>query len=98
MIGRAEVEHIAELARLGLTEDEIASIAHQLTTVLDYVEQLKRVDTDGVEPTCFVVPEQEPLRDDVERESLPLQQALRNAPQMKKGYFAIPKVIGESRP
>jgi aspartyl-tRNA(Asn)/glutamyl-tRNA(Gln) amidotransferase subunit C len=94
MIDRAEVEHIAQLARLGLTEEEIASFTRQLATVIDYMEQLERVDTDGVEPTCFVVPRHEPLRDDVVRESLPVEQALKNAPQVKKGYFAIPKVIG----
>lgn len=93
MIDRRQVEYIAELARLKLTEGEIESFTKQLGDVLDYMEQLNRVDTSGVQPTCFVVPEHDPLRSDTEKESLALRDALQNGPSVKKGYFAIPKVI-----
>ncbi|MBD3391200.1 MAG: Asp-tRNA(Asn)/Glu-tRNA(Gln) amidotransferase subunit GatC [Chitinivibrionales bacterium] len=94
MITKEHVEYIAELARLKLDESEIASFTKQLGAVLGHVEQLNRVDTTGVEPTCFVVPAHDPLRDDVRRESLPRDEALRNAPSVKKGHFAVPKIIG----
>ncbi len=93
MIDKKVVEHIANLARLELTEDEKASFAHELGSILEYVEQLSSADTEGVEPTSFMVPEHDPLRDDVEKESLPANKALQNGPSVKKGFFAVPKVI-----
>jgi aspartyl-tRNA(Asn)/glutamyl-tRNA(Gln) amidotransferase subunit C len=93
MIGRKDVEYIAELARLELSESEIESFSHQLATTLTYIEQLNQVDTDQVEPTAFLAPEHDPLRDDVAQPSLPSEQALRNGPKVTRGCFAIPKVI-----
>lgn len=94
MIDTKTVRYIANLARLNLSDAEIESFTTQLGAILDHVEQLNQVDTDGVEPTCFYSPSHDPLREDVERPSLRREEALRNAPSVKKDHFAIPKVIG----
>jgi aspartyl-tRNA(Asn)/glutamyl-tRNA(Gln) amidotransferase subunit C len=94
MIERKDVEYIANLARLSLSEGEKDSFARQLSTILDYIDTLNSVDTANVEPTAFVVAGHNPLREDVERPSLPVDELLANGPSVKKGHFAIPKVIG----
>jgi aspartyl-tRNA(Asn)/glutamyl-tRNA(Gln) amidotransferase subunit C len=91
---RSQVEHVAELARLRLSEEEVESFTRQLGAVLDHAEQLNRVDTSGVEPTSYVAAQGDRMRDDVERESLDPASALKNGPAVKKGFFAVPKVIG----
>jgi aspartyl-tRNA(Asn)/glutamyl-tRNA(Gln) amidotransferase subunit C len=93
MITRQDVEYIAELARLSLGPEETDAFTIQLGAVLEYMEQLNRVDTSAVEPTCFVAPGHDPLRDDEETGSLPVVRALANGPEIKKGFFSIPKVI-----
>ncbi len=94
MINREHVLHIARLARLKLSEEEIQNFTSQLGSILEYIEQLNTADIDGVEPTCFVAPSHDPLRDDVERPSLDPESTLQNGPSVKKGHFAVPKVIG----
>ena len=93
MIDKKVVEYIANLARLELTEDEKASFTDELGSILEYVEKLSSADTEGVEPTSFMVSEHDPMRDDMEKESLPANKALQNGPSVKKGFFAVPKVI-----
>ncbi|MFP4014119.1 MAG: Asp-tRNA(Asn)/Glu-tRNA(Gln) amidotransferase subunit GatC [Chitinispirillaceae bacterium] len=94
MINREHVLHIARLARLKLSEEEIGNFTNQLGSILEYVEQLNSADIAGVEPTCFVAPSHDPLRDDKEIPSLDREEVLKNAPNVKKGHFAVPKVIG----
>lgn len=94
MINREHVLHVARLARLRLSEEEIESFTSQLGSILEYVEQLNTADITGVEPTCFVAPSHDPLRDDREAPSLDRQEILKNGPSVKKGHFAVPKVIG----
>jgi aspartyl-tRNA(Asn)/glutamyl-tRNA(Gln) amidotransferase subunit C len=93
LIDKKTVNKIADLARLELNEGEITSFTKDLDTILEYVEQLNEADTENVEPTSFMVPRHNPLRDDVEKESLPKEKTLQNGPCVKKGFFAIPKVI-----
>jgi aspartyl-tRNA(Asn)/glutamyl-tRNA(Gln) amidotransferase subunit C len=93
MIDREQVLKIAKLARLKLSEREIESFTGQLGSIIDFVKQLDRVDTGTIEPTCFVGPSHDPLRDDAEKESFSQEEALRNGPKVKKGFFAVPKVI-----
>ncbi|MBD3346229.1 MAG: Asp-tRNA(Asn)/Glu-tRNA(Gln) amidotransferase subunit GatC [Chitinivibrionales bacterium] len=93
MIDRKDVEHVAALARLKLSEEEIESFTEQLGSVIEHVDQLNKAPVDDVEPTCFMVPKHDPLRNDVAMESLPREKALANGPKVKKGHFAIPKVI-----
>ena len=94
MIDRKQVEQIARLARLRLSEKEIDEYTRQLDSIFEFVEQLKKADTSSIEPTCFMEPSHDPLRDDSESPSLSRDEALQNAPLVKKGFFAIPKVIG----
>lgn len=94
MIDRTKVLAIARLARLQLSEQEIENFTGQLASIFEFVEQLNAVDTSDIEPTCFMEPEHDPFRDDVEIPSLPVEEALQNGPSVKKGFFAIPKVIG----
>jgi aspartyl-tRNA(Asn)/glutamyl-tRNA(Gln) amidotransferase subunit C len=93
MIDREQVLKIANLAKLNLSEEETDKFTGQLGAILDFVKQLDNVDTGTVEPTCFVVPSHDPLRDDAEKPSLPQEETLRNGPKVKKGFFAVPKVI-----
>ena len=93
MVDRENVLKIARLARLKLSEEEIIKFTGQLGAILDFVKQLDKVDTGTVEPTCFVEPSHDSLRDDAEKPSLPQEEALRNGPKVTKGFFAVPKVI-----
>ena len=93
MIDKEHVVHIAKLARLRLSEDEVNGMVNSLSSILDYIEELNKADTTGVESTCFVIPAHDPLRDDIAQESLSPEEALRNGPSVKKQHFAIPKVI-----
>ena len=89
-----EVEYIARLARLRLTEEEKEKYSIQLGKILEYVQQLNELDLEDVPPTSHVVPLKSVFRKDVVRESLPQGEALRNAPQKERGYFKVPKVLG----
>jgi aspartyl-tRNA(Asn)/glutamyl-tRNA(Gln) amidotransferase subunit C len=94
MIDREHVLHIAQLARLDLSEEEIDRLTRELGSVLDYVEKLNEVDTRAIQPSNFE-PVRDPLRDDVPAPSLTARDILRNGPSVKKQHFAVPKVIGE---
>ncbi len=91
-----DVDRIAALARLALTDRERELFARQLADILTYVDQIARVPTDGVAPTSHVQFEQSVLRDDVVRPSLGRDEALANAPDASKtaGLFRVPRVIG----
>jgi aspartyl-tRNA(Asn)/glutamyl-tRNA(Gln) amidotransferase subunit C len=90
---RSVVEKIARLARLKLTDDEIDRFTGQLGSVLQYVEMLNEVDTDGVEPMAHAVELTNVLRDDEVTESLPREAALSNAPQTDGKYFLVPQIL-----
>jgi aspartyl-tRNA(Asn)/glutamyl-tRNA(Gln) amidotransferase subunit C len=91
-----DVDRIAALARLALTDRERDLFARQLADILTYAEQISRVPTEGVAPTSHVRFERSVLRPDVVKASLPREQALANAPDASKtaGLFRVPKVIG----
>jgi aspartyl-tRNA(Asn)/glutamyl-tRNA(Gln) amidotransferase subunit C len=95
MITKETVTYIANLARLELTDQEKESYASQLDAVVGYVNQLDAVDVKGVEPTCFMVPEHDPLRDDVPGKSLPVDELMKNGPKVTDQFFAVPKVINQ---
>ena len=91
-----QVRYVANLANLNLTPDEINGMVHDLGSVLEYMDQLAGIDTEGVEPMSQVLYETEEtatLRPDVERAPLGNELALANAPLPGSGYFKIPKVI-----
>jgi aspartyl-tRNA(Asn)/glutamyl-tRNA(Gln) amidotransferase subunit C len=91
-----DILRIAELARLALTDRERELFARQLADILRYVEQIGRIDTDGITPTAHVQAARTPLRDDDVRPSLSRREALANAPDatLSTGLFRVPKVIG----
>ena len=91
----AEVEHVARLARLAIDGDELERMRSQLDTILGYVEQLRRVDTAGVEPTAHVLPLVNVMRDDEVRPSYPTDAMLANAPDPHDGQFRVPRILEE---
>jgi aspartyl-tRNA(Asn)/glutamyl-tRNA(Gln) amidotransferase subunit C len=92
-IGAKEVEHVANLARLDLSEEEKARFAAQLNAVLEYADKLNELDTTGVEPTTHVLPLYNVMREDEVRPSLPVEEAVRNAPEEEDGQFKVPAVL-----
>jgi aspartyl-tRNA(Asn)/glutamyl-tRNA(Gln) amidotransferase subunit C len=88
-----EVEHIAELARLQLTEAEKSRYREQLSDILDYAARLQALDTSGIPPTSSVLPERSVLRSDESRPGLSLDELLRNAPAVDKNQFRVPPVL-----
>lgn len=92
-ISRSQVEHVATLARLSLSEQEIDSLTGQMDAILDYVEKLEDLDTQGIVPTAHVVPMENAFRDDSVRPSLGSEKAMQNAPSAEGGCFRVPKVI-----
>jgi aspartyl-tRNA(Asn)/glutamyl-tRNA(Gln) amidotransferase subunit C len=88
-----QVRHVARLARLSLSADELGRFASQLSAILDAVDVLSQVDTSGVPPTSVTGAETPHLREDVVEGELGSKVALANAPQVEGSSFAIPKVI-----
>ena len=87
-LSRAQVQHIAELARLDLSDEEIDRMTSQLSAILDYAARLQELDTDAIPPTASVVPLQNVMRDDSVTPSLPREDVLRNAPDKdERGEF-----------
>ena len=92
-ITRVEVEHVARLARLELTEDEKERMTAQLDAILGYMDKLNALDTSQVEPTTTVIPMVSVMRDDVVRPSLDREEALANAPDRADAFFRVPRII-----
>jgi aspartyl-tRNA(Asn)/glutamyl-tRNA(Gln) amidotransferase subunit C len=90
MIDREQVLHVAKLARVKLTDDEVERMAGDLSTILEHVERMNELDLDGVEPTSHAVQLENVLRADVPRPSLPREQALANAPDATQTGFRVP--------
>ncbi|MDQ0063636.1 Asp-tRNA(Asn)/Glu-tRNA(Gln) amidotransferase subunit GatC [Paenibacillus harenae] len=88
-----DVEHVARLARLELTDGEKSQFTEQLNAILKYAEKLNSLDTDNVEPTSHVLPITNVMRDDVERQSLPIEKVLLNAPDEEDGQIKVPAVL-----
>jgi aspartyl-tRNA(Asn)/glutamyl-tRNA(Gln) amidotransferase subunit C len=92
-----DIQKVATLARLKLTGEELADCGRQLTTILDYVRTLDEVDTTDVEPLTHAIPSENVFRDDVLRPSLPVSDALANAPKSDGRYFLVPPIL-EQKP
>jgi len=90
MIDREQVLHVARLARLQLTEEEVQRMSEELSTVLDDIGKIRELDLDGVPPTTHVVEVTNALRADVVEPSLPRDVALANAPAVADGGFLVP--------
>ena len=90
MIEREEVRHVARLARLQLSDEEVDRMAVELAGVLDHIATIAQLDLDAVEPTSHVVAVENALRDDEPQPSLPREQALAGAPAVADDGFAVP--------
>jgi aspartyl-tRNA(Asn)/glutamyl-tRNA(Gln) amidotransferase subunit C len=90
MIDREQVLHVARLARLELSEQEVDRMAGEMSTILGHVETMNELDLEGVEPTSHVVELQNVLREDVPRDCLPRERALEQAPDVADGGFRVP--------
>ena len=97
MISRADVEHVAALARLGLTEDEIDRMQGQLNRILEAIGQLQSVDTSAVGPTAQVIALENVMRPDEVREPMARDAALANAPLREGDHLRVPVVLEEGR-
>jgi aspartyl-tRNA(Asn)/glutamyl-tRNA(Gln) amidotransferase subunit C len=90
MIERDQVLHVARLARLRLTEEEIERMTRELSTILDHIDKIGELDLDDVEPTSHVVEIENVLREDVPRPSIPRERALEGAPDAAADGFRVP--------
>jgi aspartyl-tRNA(Asn)/glutamyl-tRNA(Gln) amidotransferase subunit C len=93
MIERKDVEHVARLARLALTDAELEKMRDQLNGILAYIEKLNALETEGVEPTSHAVPLVNVMRDDEPGPCLPRDEALANAPERAGEFFRVPRII-----
>ena len=92
-VSNEQVRHIARLARIAMTDEEIARLEPELNAIIGWVEQLAEVNTDGVEPLTAVIDQKLRLRDDVVTDGNIRDEVLANAPEAHHGFFAVPKVI-----
>lgn len=90
-----QVEHVALLARLGLSDAERELMRDQLSSILDHIDQLRAVDTSNVAPTAQVIPLDPILREDVVEPSLTNEQALANAPRSENGYIRVRAILDQ---
>ena len=93
-LSRSDVEHVAHLARLGLTDGEIALLQSQLNHILEQYEKLAELDTEAIPPTAQTIELENILRDDVVTPSLPVEDVLRNASDAAGGYVVVPAILG----
>jgi len=95
-ISPADVAHVARLARLDVTEDEVALFSQQLAAVLDHAADVAALDTAGVPPTAHPLPLLNVLREDVETPSLERDEVLAMAPAAEDGRFRVPRILGDA--
>jgi aspartyl-tRNA(Asn)/glutamyl-tRNA(Gln) amidotransferase subunit C len=93
-LSRADVEHVAYLARLGLTDEELGRLEGQLNHILDQYATLAELDTDTIPPTAQTIELENILREDVARPSMPVEDVLSNAPERDGAFFVVPAILG----
>ena len=92
-ITKSEVEHVANLARLNLTDTELEKMTGQLDTILSYMDTLNTVDTGDIKATTHVFSVSNAFREDIVQESLSQEEAVKNGPQQDGEFFQVPRVI-----
>jgi aspartyl-tRNA(Asn)/glutamyl-tRNA(Gln) amidotransferase subunit C len=92
-LSKEEVKHIAMLSRLELKEEEVEKFQTQLSKILDFVEKLNELDTEGIDPKFQIIPPQNVLREDVSGVSLSREKTFMNAPETDGEHFIVPKVV-----
>lgn len=92
-ITKETVEYVAHLARIELKPEELEKLSGQLQDIINFIDNLKKLDVNNVNPTSHILPLENVFREDTARESLPVDKVLMNAPCRKGNFFAVPKVI-----
>ena len=92
-VDKATVARIAHLARIGVRDEELEPLAAELSGILQWIEQLNEVDVEGIEPMTSVTPMRLKRRADVVTDGDQQAQILKNAPDAREGFFAVPKVV-----
>ena len=92
-LSREDVKHIALLSRLHLSNEEIDLFSNQLSKILDFVEKLNELNTEGIDPKFQIIPPENVLREDVVGLSLSKEKTMLNAPETDCNYFIVPKVV-----
>lgn len=90
-----EVKHVANLARLAITEEEAERFQEQLDAIIGFAEQLNELDTEAIEPTSHVLDMKNVMREDVPEKGLPREEILKNVPEHQDGYIKVPSILGE---
>ncbi|OLS40906.1 Asp-tRNA(Asn)/Glu-tRNA(Gln) amidotransferase subunit GatC [Bacillus sp. MRMR6] len=94
-ISNDQVKHVANLARLAITDAEVDKFTKQLDAIITFAEQLNEVDTDHVEPTNHVLDMKNVLREDIPQKGLPREEVLKNAPDHQDGQIKVPAIMGD---
>jgi aspartyl-tRNA(Asn)/glutamyl-tRNA(Gln) amidotransferase subunit C len=94
-ISNDQVKHVANLARLAITEAETEKFTKQLDAIITFAEQLTELDTENVEPTFHVLNMKNVLREDIPAQGLPREEVLKNAPDQLDGQFKVPSILGK---
>lgn len=92
-ITKDQVKHVAHLARLSVSEEEVSLFTEQLDAIIGFAEQLNELDTEGIEPTTHVLDVKNVLREDIVRESLKREDVLKNAPDKQDGQVKVPSIL-----
>lgn len=92
-ITKEQVKHVAHLARLSVSEEEVELFTEQLDAIIGFAEQLNELNTEGIEPTTHVLDVKNVLREDVKKESLPNEDVLKNAPDFQDGQVKVPSIL-----
>ena len=92
-ISREQVEHVAHLARLGLSDEEIDRLQQQLSQILGHMQVIDQLDTSAIPPTAQVIEVTSVMRDDETRPSAPVEEILQNAPRREGAFFKVPPVL-----
>lgn len=93
-LSESEVRHVAMLARLALTDEQLATLRIELNSILGHIDTIQQLDLSGVEPTAHPIPVVNSTRTDEPKPCLPRELALLNAPQAEDGAFVIPRIVG----
>ncbi len=94
-ISPEQVKHVANLARLAVTEEEVEKFTKQLDAIITFAEQLNELDTANVAPTYHVLDMKNVLREDIPQPGLPREEVLKNAPDHQDGQIKVPAILGE---
>lgn len=92
-ITKKEIEHVAKLARINFSEEEKEKFTNEFSGIIEFVNKLNEINTDGIEPTAHVLPIQNVFREDIVQESMDRDKVLQNAPLKEAGCFSVPKVV-----